>query len=149
MNTPRILLLASAAAVAALFAGCSTPNSRIADSPQVFARLNPDQQALVKAGQIAVGFDMDTVKLALGDPDHVTIHTDSTGSHQIWHYVTYEDYNGGIIYAGYWHRYRGWGGPYFYGGVPYYDGFPARVHDRIRIVFTTANTVAAIEEEKP
>jgi hypothetical protein len=149
MKNSKIFQIAAFALGAVLIAGCSTPESRIKDSPDVFARLNPDEQALVKAGKVAPGFDMDAVKLALGDPDHVTIHTDSTGSHQIWHYVTYEDYNGGIIYAGYWHRYRGWGGPYFYGGVPYYDGFPARVHDRIRIVFTTANTVAAIEEEKP
>jgi len=149
MKNSKIFQIAAFALGAVLIAGCSTPESRNTDSPDVFARLNPDEQALVKAGKVAPGFDMDAVKLALGDPDHVTIHTDSTGSHQIWHYVTYEDYNGGIIYAGYWHRYRGWGGPYFYGGVPYYDGFPARVHDRIRIVFTTANTVAAIEEEKP
>jgi outer membrane protein assembly factor BamE (lipoprotein component of BamABCDE complex) len=149
MKTPRILLLASAALVAALLAGCSTPESRITDSPQVFARLNPDQQALVKAGQIAVGFDMDSVKLALGDPDRVLVETDANGQHQIWRYVTYEDYQGVRIYGGYWHRYRGWGGPYFWGGVPYYDGYPARVHERIRVVFDTAGRVATILQDNP
>jgi len=138
MNTPRILLLASAAAVAALFAGCSTPNSRIADSPQVFARLNPDQQALVKAGQIA-----------LGDPDRILIETNANGQHQIWRYVTYEDYNGAVIYGGYWHRYRGWGGPYFWGGVPYYDGYPARVHERLRVIFDTTGHVTTIQQDAP
>jgi hypothetical protein len=135
--------------VAALFAGCSTPNSRIADSPQVFARLNPDQQALVKAGQIAVGFDMDTVKLALGDPDRILIETNANGQHQIWRYVTYEDYNGAVIYGGYWHRYRGWGGPYFWGGVPYYDGYPARVHERLRVIFDTTGHVTTIQQDAP
>ena len=149
MKTTRIFAIASAAVCAALLAGCSTPDSRIGHSPEVFARLNPDQQALVKAGQIAPGFDMDAVKLALGDPDRVTIITDSTGQHQVWHYVTYVDYQGGIIYMGYYHRFRGWGGPYFYGGIPYYDGFPAQVRDRIRVVFNTNGRVASIQQEKP
>lgn len=145
----RILSFATAALCALLLAGCNTPESRIKDSPQVFSRLNPDQQALVKNGQIAVGFDMDTVKLALGDPQRIVMHTDSTGEHQVWHYVTYADYQGVIIYGGYWHRYRGWGGPYFYGGVPYYNGYPAVVHDRIRVEFDSNNLVKSIEQEKP
>jgi outer membrane protein assembly factor BamE (lipoprotein component of BamABCDE complex) len=144
----KIFPLASAALCAALLVGCDTPQARINHSPDVFARLNPDQQALVKSGQIAPGFDMDSVKLALGDPDHVTVHTDATGQHQVWHYVTYEDNQGVVIYAGYYHRYRGWGGPFFYGGNPYYNGYPARIHDRIRVVFDTADRVLSIEQEK-
>jgi outer membrane protein assembly factor BamE (lipoprotein component of BamABCDE complex) len=149
MKTTSIFSIAAVAACAALLGGCNTPESRINESPQVFARLNPDQQALVKAGRIAVGFDMDSVKLALGDPDRVVIRTDSGGEHQVWHYTTYEDNAGIVIYGGYYHRWRGWGGPYFWGGVPYYDGYPARVHDRIRVTFDTAGTVASIEQEKP
>ncbi|MFZ1054393.1 MAG: hypothetical protein WAN79_01870 [Opitutaceae bacterium] len=149
MKTSRIFALGTAAICAMLVAGCSTPESRISHSPDVFARLNPDQQALVKAGRIAVGFDMDSVKLALGDPTRVVVRTDSTGQHQVWHYVTYEDYQGVVIYTGYYHRYRGWGGPFFYGGLPYYDGYPARVHDRIRVVFGPNNLVTAIEQEMP
>ena len=113
------------------------------------ARLNPDQQALVKAGQIAVGFDMDTVKLALGDPDHILMETNASGQHEIWRYVTYEDYQGVVIYGGYWHRYRGWGGPGFWGGEPYYNGYPARVHERIRVIFDTTGHVAVIQQDKP
>jgi hypothetical protein len=149
MKNTRTLILATVAACAALLAGCNTPETRIANSPQVFARLNPDQQALVKAGQIAVGFDMDTVKLALGDPDRVLMETNANGQHQIWRYVTYEDYQGVVIYGGYWHRYRGWGGPYFWGGVPYYDGYPARVHERIRVIFDQTGHVSAIQQDMP
>jgi outer membrane protein assembly factor BamE (lipoprotein component of BamABCDE complex) len=149
MKATSIFKLTAAALCAALLVSCTTPESRIRQSPDVFARLNPDEQALVKAGKVAVGFDMDAVKLALGDPDRIVIHTDATGSHQVWHYITYEDYQGGIIFAGYYHRYRGWGGPYFYAGAPYYNGYPARVHERTRVVFSTANTVSSIEEEKP
>jgi outer membrane protein assembly factor BamE (lipoprotein component of BamABCDE complex) len=149
VKSTKLFSLASIALFAVLLAGCDTPDSRIKNSPQVYARLNPDQQALVKNGQIAVGFDMDTVKLALGDPTRVVMRTDATGQHEVWHYVTYADYQGVVIYGGYWHRYRGWGGPYFYGGVPYYNGYPAVVHDRIRIEFDDSNRVKSIEQEKP
>jgi hypothetical protein len=148
MKTTNIFKIASVLIGFGLLAACSTPDSRIKASPDVFARLNPDEQALVKVGKVAPGFDMDAVKLALGDPDRVSIHTDSTGAHQVWHYITYEDYQGVVIYGGYYHRFRGWGGPYFNAGVPFYNGYPARVHERMRIVFTTGNTVASTEEEK-
>jgi outer membrane protein assembly factor BamE (lipoprotein component of BamABCDE complex) len=148
VNTIKHFSLASVAVCACLLAACSTPQSRINNSPEVFARLNPDQQALVKAGQIAPGFDMDSVKLALGDPDHVTVRTDAAGPHEVWHYVTYEDNQGVVIYAGYYHRYRGWGGPFFLGGNPYYNGYPARIHDRVRVEFDVTNHVKAIEQEK-
>jgi outer membrane protein assembly factor BamE (lipoprotein component of BamABCDE complex) len=149
MKTSKVFAIASAALCAALFAGCSTPESRISSAPEVFARLTPDQQALVKAGQIAVGFGMDAVKLALGDPDRVTIHTDSTGQHQVWHYTTYEDAQGVVIFNGYYHRWGGWGGPRFWGDVGYYNGYPVRVHDRIRVVFDVNSRVLSIEQEKP
>jgi hypothetical protein len=149
MKTPKVFAIASAALCAALFVGCSTPESRISSAPEVFARLTPDQQALVKAGQVAVGFGMDAVKLALGDPDRVTIHTDATGQHQVWHYTTYEDASGVVIFNGYYHRWGGWGGPRFWGDVGYYNGYPVRVHDRIRVVFDVNGHVLSIEQEKP
>lgn len=133
----------------ALLAGCDTPDTRIASSPQVFARLTPAEQALVKAGQIAVGFDKDTVHLALGDPTRITLTTDHNGQREIWHYVTYEDANGYVIFTGYYHRWGGWGGPRFWGDVGYYNGLPVRVHDRIRVEFDASGRVSLIEQDKP
>ena len=66
----------------------------------------PPDQALVKQGQVAPGMDIATVKLALGDPDHVSIRTTASGQTQVWHYITYED-NGVVLYAGYYHRWWG------------------------------------------
>jgi outer membrane protein assembly factor BamE (lipoprotein component of BamABCDE complex) len=149
MKTSRIFAAAAAAACAALFVGCETPETRISSSPEVFARLTPDQQALVKAGQIAVGFGMDAVKLALGDPNRITINTDKTGQHEVWHYVTYEDEQGAVIFTGYYHRWGGWGGPRFWGDVGYYNGYPVHVHDRIRVEFDNNSRVASIQQEKP
>ncbi|HEY1792626.1 MAG TPA: hypothetical protein VGG34_06885 [Opitutaceae bacterium] len=149
MKSSSFFACAGTVLLAALLAGCDTPQSRIDRSPEIFARLNPDQQALVKKGQVGIGFDMDAVKLALGDPTRVVERTTPQGERQIWHYVTYEDYDGVIIYGGYYHHWRGWGGPYFYGGVPYYDGYPARVHDRFRVEFDSTGHVVAIDQEKP
>lgn len=149
MKTSRIIPLSVAALCLVLLAGCDTVDSRIHDSPQVFARLNPDQQALVKAGQIAVGFDMDTVKLALGDPTRVTLSTDKNGQHEVWHYTTYEDYQGVVIYQGYYHRWGGWGSPFWRGDVGFYDGYPVRVHDRIHVVFDGTGHVEHIDQDKP
>jgi outer membrane protein assembly factor BamE (lipoprotein component of BamABCDE complex) len=149
MKTSRNFALATVALCAVLLAGCDTPDSRIRHSPDSFARLNPDQQALVKAGRIAPGFDMDAVKLALGDPDRIVVHTDASGQHEVWHYVTYEDAQGAIIFTGYYHRYWGYGGPFFYGGAPYYNGFPARVHDRVLVVFDKNNRVEKIGPRPP
>ncbi|HEY1848800.1 MAG TPA: hypothetical protein VGG37_06325 [Opitutaceae bacterium] len=149
VKTPKLISLSAVALCAVLLAACDSPESRIKDSPAAFARLNPDQQELVKKGQIAVGFDMDAVKLALGDPTRIVTRTTSAGQHEVWHYITYEDNQGVVIYGGYYHRWRGWaGGPFFYGGIPYYDGYPARVHDRLRIEFDTSGRVAAIVQEK-
>jgi outer membrane protein assembly factor BamE (lipoprotein component of BamABCDE complex) len=148
MKTSRIIILSSAVFCLALLAACETPDSRIRNSPDIFARLTPDQQALVKAGQIAVGFDMDAVKLALGDPTHITVNTDKTGQHEVWHYTTYEDASGVVIYSGYYHRWGGWGGPRFWGDIGYYNGYPVRVHDRIRVEFDLNNRVESIQQEK-
>ena len=148
MKTSRNILLSTAVLCLALFAGCESPESRISNSPDVFARLTPDQQALVKAGQVAVGFGMDAVKLALGDPTHITVNTDKDGQHEVWHYTTYEDSTGVVIYTGYYHRWGGWGGPRFWGDVGYYNGYPVRIHDRIRIVFDGNMRVAEIQQEK-
>jgi outer membrane protein assembly factor BamE (lipoprotein component of BamABCDE complex) len=149
MKTSRILAISAAILGVALLAGCDTPDSRIRNSPQEFARLNPDQQALVKAGQITVGFDMGAVRLALGDPTRITQTTDQGGQREVWHYVTYEDSNGVVILNGYYHRWGGWGGPRFWGDAGYYDGYPVHVHDRIRVEFDNSGHVVRIEQDKP
>src|ERR1700733_14323023 len=87
-----------------LLTGCSTPETRINQNPEVFARLTPQQQQLIKDGKVAIGFDMPMVKLALGDPDHVKVRTDAQGESEIWRYVTYEADDGMVLYRGYYHR---------------------------------------------
>jgi hypothetical protein len=139
------LLLAAIALSTLGMVGCSTISSRIQDNPGLFASLPPDQQALVKQGQVAPGMDVATVKLALGDPDHVSIRTTASGQTQVWHYITYED-NGVVLYAGYYHRWWGLNG---WGAYPYYLDYPTRtIHDRFRVEFKD-NRVIAVEQEAP
>jgi outer membrane protein assembly factor BamE (lipoprotein component of BamABCDE complex) len=137
-----------AIAVIAL-SGCSTPESRIARNPEVFAQLTPQQQLLVKAGQVGVGFDMAAVKLALGDPDRITVRTDSRGQMQTWHYVETAYYDGGFIYAGGFWGGRGYRSRYGFGAGFNDPALPVtvmRTFDHFRIDFVN-NKVVGISEE--
>jgi len=120
----------------AVMVGCSTPASRIAKQPELFARLNPDQQQMIREGRIGIGFDMEMVRLALGDPDRVRERTDTTGRSEIWNYVDYETDDGAILYRGWYHR--GWGGPIY----PYYLNVQSRrERSRERVVFREGRVV--------
>lgn len=145
MNTTRLLLGAAVLLATLGISGCSTPESRIRGNPAVFARLTPQQQDLIRKGQIAIGFDQEMVQLALGDPDHITTRTDASGVSEVWRYTTYESPDGIILYRGWYHRYYYWGDPLF----PYYLDYPyRREHDQIRVTFK-AGKVVSVEEQRP
>ena len=147
MKTNRKLLTALALVGTLLLAACSTVESRIRDNPEAFARLTADQQVLVKAGQVALGFRSEAVKLALGDPDRVSTRTDADGVATIWRYVTYEA-NGRPLYSGYYHfGRRGWG---LWGGYPYYLDYPHRtVRERFRVEFRQDRVTAITQDAEP
>ena len=77
MKTFRCLTLTLAALC--FCAGCATPQARINKNPEAFDRCTPQQQELIKQGKVGIGFDAGMVKLALGDPDRITIRTDASG----------------------------------------------------------------------
>jgi hypothetical protein len=154
--------------------GCATPESRIREKPDVFARLTPDQQALVKAGKVEVGFDMDTVRLALGDPDRVVMDTNASGRHEVWRYVTYGEDRAAVYIDGSSSPYNPGGGPYSMSvsgfGSPYsanqgkqwgdlyvrphsavytYGPSPETAYEMIRVVFDTNGRVAQVRERNP
>jgi len=144
MKSKSLRCFLAAAVAAAFLAGCSTVESRIKDNPEVFNRLSPEQQTLVKAGQIALGFQSDAVKLALGDPDRVSTRTDADGVATVWHYLTYEAH-GQILFTGHYHYgRRGWG---FWGGYPYYLDYPQRtVRDRFLVEFRRDKVTSITQE---
>jgi hypothetical protein len=126
----------------AFVSGCSTPESRIAQQPDLFNRLTPEQQQMIRDGRIAIGFDRDMVKLALGEPDRVRERTDANGQSEVWLYITYEGTDGVLLYRGFYHRH--WASPYY----PYYMDYPGRrERSRDEVVFRNGRVVS-IEQEK-
>lgn len=124
-------------------AGCATPEARIKQNPDLFARLSPSEQQLIREGKVGVGFNPDMVKLALGDPDRVIVRTDASGTNETWSYTTYETDGGVLLYRGYYHRYHRWGEPY-----PFYTTYPTRrEHEYFRVIFTNG-VVTAIEQDR-
>ncbi|MFT3869606.1 MAG: hypothetical protein QM715_14215 [Nibricoccus sp.] len=126
----------------AFLAGCSTPEARINQNPEAFAKLSPGDQQLIREGKVAVGFTQEMVKLALGDPDKIYTRTDANGVNEAWSYTTYETDAGVILYRGYYHRY--WCDPFYY---PYYASYGNR-RDReyLKVVFTEGR-VSLIEKQ--
>jgi hypothetical protein len=144
MKTPKFLFWAAAMAAALAIVGCSTPESRIRKNPAAFARLTPEQQDLIRKGQIAVGFDQEMVQLALGEPDHITTRTDAKGVTETWSYTTYDLPDGAPLYRGWYHRYYYWDDPMF----PYYLDYPyRREHDHFRVTFKEGKVIS-IQERK-
>lgn len=141
----KLLTPALGLAAILLASACSTPASRIRANPDAFARLTSEQKVLVQTGQIALGFEPEAVRLALGDPDRTTIRTDAGGETVVWHFLTYEA-EGRLLFTGYYHRGRnwwGWGAAY-----PYYMDYPARtVRDRFRVEFFGGKVVAITRDE--
>ncbi len=122
--------------------GCSTPETRIAKQPELFNRLTPEQQQMIRAGKVGIGFDMEMVRLALGDPDRVRERLDAKGRSEIWSYVDYESDTGVILYRGWYHR--GWHAM----GYPYYLDVPGRrERSRERVIFRNGK-VESVESEK-
>jgi hypothetical protein len=152
MKTAKLLLFLSGSVGLIAFSGCdTTPQARISEHPGEFAQLTPQQQQQVRAGQVAIGMDMDAVRLALGDPDEVTNRTDTQGISQVWHYFTYGYYDGTYLYGGpYWgpRGRRRWGGGWGWdAGFSAYPG-PVTTYPRYRIVFANGK-VTRIEQDVP
>jgi len=145
-HSSSVLALVLACA-AAFLATCSSVESRIQHNPEAFGRLATDQQALVRAGQIALGFSQDAVLLALGDPDHVSTRTTADGVRTRWHYLAYEA-GGTLLFTGHYHFGRR--GAWWSANVPYYLDYPERVvRDRFIVEFERGLVIAITREGNP
>jgi hypothetical protein len=124
-------------------AGCSTPETRIAKQPELFNRLTPDQQQMIREGRVGIGFDTEMVKLALGEPDRVRERIDENGRSEVWTYLMYEGNDGMLLYRGWYHR--GWGSPFY----PYYlDVAGRRERSRDEVVFRDGRVVSVEQERR-
>lgn len=68
MNVRSLVTCAIASALFVLV-GCSTPETRINERPEVYRSLSPNDQALVSQGKIREGMSRDAVYLAWGAPN--------------------------------------------------------------------------------
>lgn len=124
----------------AFLAGCATPDARIKRSPEIFARLTAEQQALVKEGKVGIGFDADAVRLAVGEPDRKWTRTDESGTRELWIYTAWENEAGQPLMRGWYHGYPA--------VMPsYYLNAPARrEREQFKVVFGADGKVTAIEQ---
>jgi hypothetical protein len=151
-QTTHRIPLALAASLSLLIASCASPNSRIGDHPEIFAKATPEEQALIRKGEIALGFTQPFVRLALGDPDRVTERTtQNAGTETVWHYTEVENLPGYAMY-GYDPAFMGPAtivngpyGPLLYTApyVPFYPTAPAGIErDKLRVTFHDGKVVA-------
>lgn len=148
MKTSKLFLLAITAFLAVWTVGCSTPAARIRKNPETFARLTPDEQTMIRNGQIGLGFTPEMVRLALGEPDHIHTRTDQTGTSEIWSYTS-DDTPDGIGFYGWYHRsgYWGWDGPFY--PYPLYPGHGyGREQVDFRVVFQSEKVVAVEQRRR-
>src|SRR5215813_13985568 len=95
---------------ALILTGCSTPQTRISENPDLYQSLSQRDQALVSQGEIRIGMSRTAVWLAWGSPDRKIVGNMGGGPTETWLYVYYSTY-----YPPY--------GPWGYFGDPFYDPF--------------------------
>jgi outer membrane protein assembly factor BamE (lipoprotein component of BamABCDE complex) len=84
--TTKLSFLAFSSVLLLATAGCSTVDSRIAKNRPAFDTWPASVQDKVIHGQIDVGFTVDEVRVALGEPDRVATRTTGDGTSQVWSY---------------------------------------------------------------
>lgn len=83
-------------------AGCQTgPERRIRQNPELFMSLDPEAQELIRAGEVAVGFTPEMVRLAWGRPDERQVTRTAEGESHVWTYVSRHSVYTGRRFAGY------------------------------------------------
>ncbi len=136
----RYLLLMACVLGLSVLVGCSTPETRIRNNPELFNSLAPGDQDLIKQGKVAIGFSPEMVKLAVGEPDRIYTRTDAAGRNESWVYTSYTSRGGTMVYyRGYYHRWHP-------GAYAFFADYNDReVVERYRVVFKEGR-VASIEE---
>ena len=86
MRRPTLCLLLLAALFTSACTTARTPAQRISKDRAAFESWPADVQQRVEQGQVAVGFNEEQVRMALGDPDDVNTRTTAEGESEVWTY---------------------------------------------------------------
>lgn len=81
--------LSSATLIACLLmlvACASTQNQRISQNEALFNTYTPMERKLIRMGEVAVGFDQEQVRMALGEPSRETTVDTAAGKAIVWEY---------------------------------------------------------------
>jgi len=89
---PRGASILGIAALILIFTGCSTPQTRISDHPELYQSLSSRDQALVTQGQIRSGMSRSAVWLAWGSPDQKIVGNMAGTLTETWIYIYYATY---------------------------------------------------------
>jgi outer membrane protein assembly factor BamE (lipoprotein component of BamABCDE complex) len=123
----------------AVFAGCSTVDSRIAGHQADFNTWPPQIQEQVRHGQINIGFTREQVQVALGSPDHTFARTAANGSFEVWSYADRGPrFSFGIGMASF--------GRHSATGIGVGTGTAEYPEERLRVIFDAYGRVSSIEE---
>lgn len=77
---------------ALILAGCSTPQTRISERPELYQSLSHRDQVLASQGQIRIGMSRAAVWLGWGSPDRKIVGNMGGGPTETWVYVYYATY---------------------------------------------------------
>ena len=80
------------ATLISILTGCSTPQTRISDHPELYQSLSSRDQALVTQGQIRSGMSRSAVWLAWGSPDQKIVGNMAGTPTETWIYIYYATY---------------------------------------------------------
>lgn len=75
--------------LAALLAGCASPQQRIQQNQAAFDSFPVAVQARIRGGQIDLGFTPEMVRIALGEPERKVVRRAVAGNAEIWLYVDF------------------------------------------------------------
>jgi hypothetical protein len=83
-----LALLGSLALLMSLSLACaSTPAKRIKEQQALFDTYPADVQATIRTGKVALGYDQDMVRMALGKPDETSTELRQDGEILTWGYT--------------------------------------------------------------
>lgn len=133
MNLPRFLRAALSLSALALLASCASPlEKRIERNPDLFSKLSPSDQLLVRQGRLREGMTQEAVFLAWGRPDGVAEGVQKGVKTEQWTYLGSQPVYTDTFYGGW--GWGGWGAPGWRRGWgycgpwdPYWGGYGTSV----------------------
>ncbi|UCH21115.1 MAG: hypothetical protein JSU83_21810 [Deltaproteobacteria bacterium] len=87
MKSNSIFLTSCLVICIVIFLSCSSPDSRIRKSQELFDSYPAEVQQNIRAGKVDVGYTEDMVRMALGDPNETAVNKTAQGEVHVWAYT--------------------------------------------------------------